>query len=617
MRAYLLPAALLIAGSTGLLAGCPGDGKSAIDADGDGFTNAYDCNDADAGIGIAVDYYLDADKDGYGNPQFSASGCLAPEGFVDNPDDCDDLLARYHPTAEEGECGDPNDYNCDGHVDFVDQDKDGFAACEDCDDADGSLNPETPWYRDRDEDGYGNPDAEIHDCNPPTGYVRDGTDCNDFDRLLHEDVKWFNDADEDQYGDPASWVLDCKAPAGHVENSDDCDDADATTNPKREWFEDADEDGYGNPASIGRACVAPSGYVANSDDCDDLSKGTAPGKVELCDNKDNDCDTVIDDGAPTETWYGDNDEDTWGDTRYAVESCFAIPGFVRRQGDCNDGDPGINPAAVDLLCDGVDRACDFEAGLVTWTPTSGAPVDVSDDFATGTIDTPYVWNAPADGELLLCGGTFAAELVIDGFDVDLTGYYGDGATAVAAGLDDHVLFVKNAISTVQGLTFTDGFGSQGGAVHLENSDVILATCSLVDSLADDGGGLWLDATSTATLTGVRIEGNTAADQGGGVWAGGSLITTNGGLLGNDGRFGGGAYVSGTWDATGTAINANSSTTAAVHIATGGLFDATSCDFAPATSPLNNTPHDIFASKTSVSVDLGDDATRLCDDSSCL
>jgi hypothetical protein len=609
VRVYLIPAVLL-------LAGCPQEGN-VLDADGDGFTDEFDCNDSDPNVGMAIDFYLDADEDGYGNPQFATAGCLAPDGFVEAVGDCNDLSPRFHPGADETDCGDATDYNCDGHVDFIDEDKDGFAACEDCDDEDGTLNPDTSWFRDRDEDGYGNPDALIHDCNPPAGYVLDGTDCNDFDRTLHEDQKWYADADEDQYGDADNWVLDCKAPPGRVANDDDCDDSDAETNPKREWFEDADEDGYGNPSSIGRACVAPPGYVANQDDCDDLSKGTAPGKLELCDGKDNDCDSVIDDGAPTETWYGDDDGDLWGDTRYAVEACTDVPGFVRRDGDCDDADPATNPNAVDELCDGVDRGCDFEAGLVTWIPASGVPTDVSDDFADGTIDTPYVWMAPGDGELQLCGGTFAAELVIDGATVEVLGYYGDGATTIAAGLDDYALFVKDASAKIQGITFTDGFGSQGGAAHVESSDIALASCSLVDSLADDGGGLWLDATSSAVLSSVRIEGNVAADQGGGLWIDGDLVSSGGTVSGNDGKAGGAAYILGTWEATETTVTLNTSLDAAVHLAAGSVADFTACDFAPSTSPLDNDPHDIFGATSSATVDLGDDATRICDASSCL
>ena len=196
-------------------------------------------------------------------------------------------------------------------------------------------------------------------------------------------------------------------------------------------------------------------------------------------------------------------------------------------------------------------------------------------------------------------------------------FAGNCCDMVAAGLDAQALFVKDATATVQGLTFADGFGSQGGAVHVENSNVVLSTCSLVDSLADDGGGIWIDSASTATLSDVRIEGNVAADQGGGLWVGGSLVMDGGGVLGNDGKFGGGAFVLGTWEATDTVVNSNSSTTAAVHLAVGGLFDATACDFAPSTSPLDNTPNDIYGAKSAATVALGDDATRLCNDTNCL
>ena len=102
-------------------------------------TNNTDCNDAnnavhpgatevcngidDDCIGGAdngltfIDYYTDADHDGYGAIGASAqSACAQPTGSAPNNTDCNDANAGVHPGAIEV-CGDGLDNNCSGQVD--------------------------------------------------------------------------------------------------------------------------------------------------------------------------------------------------------------------------------------------------------------------------------------------------------------------------------------------------------------------------------------------------------------------------------------------------------------------------------------------------------------------
>jgi uncharacterized protein (TIGR03382 family) len=138
---------------------------STDDADGDGAMACEDCNDADGGIGPhaeeicdgidndcsgvvdgrdatdAQTWYTDGDGDGYGDNASAVVDCEQPEGTISVGGDCDDTSTGYNPGAVESDCSDPNDYNCDGFSGSDDNDMDGYAACEECDDGDPSIQP--------------------------------------------------------------------------------------------------------------------------------------------------------------------------------------------------------------------------------------------------------------------------------------------------------------------------------------------------------------------------------------------------------------------------------------------------------------------------------------------
>jgi len=48
-----------------------------------------------------------------------------------------------------------------------------------------TYNSPTVWYRDSDNDGYGNPSIQQFSCSQPVGYVADNTDCNDSNPNVH------------------------------------------------------------------------------------------------------------------------------------------------------------------------------------------------------------------------------------------------------------------------------------------------------------------------------------------------------------------------------------------------------------------------------------------------
>jgi len=197
-------------------------------------------------------------------------------------------------------------------------------------------------------------------------------------------LSWWPDLDGDTWGDAtATPISACSAPPGHVATAGDCDDADLSVHPGGTevcdgedddcdgdvdegavdgvpWYPDSDDDSYGDGSAMPVvACTAPPGHVASSDDCDDGDPGIFPTAAELCDDIDQDCDGVADDGLATSPWYADSDGDGYG-AGPAVLDCAAPAGHVASSGDCDDADPAIHPDATEL-CDGVDQDCDGSA----------------------------------------------------------------------------------------------------------------------------------------------------------------------------------------------------------------------------------------------------------------
>ena len=105
-----------------------------------------------------------------------------------------------------------------------------------------------------------------------------------------------------------------------------------------------DEDGDGVTAAL---------------DCDDGDASVFPGAIETCDGVDNDCDDVVDgpDALGASTWFADGDGDGFGQDANSITACEQPEGYVARADDCDDGDEGRFPGAVET-CDGEDEDCD-------------------------------------------------------------------------------------------------------------------------------------------------------------------------------------------------------------------------------------------------------------------
>ena len=67
----------------------------------------------------------------------------------------------------------------------IDPDNDGISWIEDCDNDNKNVGI-TSWYIDIDGDGYGNPEDQKMQCEPPSEiWVQNGTDCDDQNSQIH------------------------------------------------------------------------------------------------------------------------------------------------------------------------------------------------------------------------------------------------------------------------------------------------------------------------------------------------------------------------------------------------------------------------------------------------
>lgn len=230
---------------------CSAERCNGLDDDCDGVTDppgSYGCQP----------FFLDHDTDKWG--ALEASQCLCeprhPYSAVVTGD-CDDEDPTRHPAALEACNG--RDDNCNGQVDEWTYD-----TC----------------YRDNDGDGWGSLEA-ISSCDCPQGWVPISGDCNDWNASVQPD-------------------------ASEVCNGldDDCDGLADEGLPTITVYLDNDGDGFptSNAPTL-EACSVPFGFALPRDldndggtdwDCDDANISVHPQAVEVCNQRDDNCDGSTD-----------------------------------------------------------------------------------------------------------------------------------------------------------------------------------------------------------------------------------------------------------------------------------------------------------------------------------
>ena len=370
--------------------------------------------DGETDENLNVVWYLDYDGDGYGDPNFPSNDCNPGNGYVSNDNDCNDLNATAYPDAAEV---------CDG----IDNDCDG--------DVDGNL--ANLFYQDADGDGYGDPNAPSTVCDSDSvGLVENADDCDDTEASAYPGapeicdgidnncldgvdegllVTWYLDNDQDTFGDPLYQTQSCVRPTGYSDNANDCNDADATVSPfaveicdsidnncdgvvneglDAIYYLDADGDGFGDITNQQIACTQPQGYVANGNDCNDAEITANPIASEICDDIDNNCDGVINEGLNAD-YYLDADGDGFGDPNTLQVSCTPLANHVNNGDDCNDSAATANPVASEI-CDTIDNNCD---GVINEGLDATYYID-SDGDGYGNVNISQIACAQPQGYVL-------------------------------------------------------------------------------------------------------------------------------------------------------------------------------------------------------------------------
>jgi len=216
-------------------------------------------------------------------------------------------------------------------------------------------------------EAYVLPEIEDPDADTDGDGLLDGVDNCPFDynpAQLNADGDAGGDAcdpDDDNDSDPDG--TDCQPKDPYINHlmPEKCDDVDNNCDGFIDEsgaldcipsYVDGDLDGFGVFETKQCMCASSEpGTAVKFGDCNDINPAISPGAAEICDDLDNDCDGVVDEGC-------DEDGDDWCNIYLPVVGFPATCPFG--PGDCYDGSPAVNPAMLEDSGDGVDNNCDGE-----------------------------------------------------------------------------------------------------------------------------------------------------------------------------------------------------------------------------------------------------------------
>ncbi len=392
-----------------------------------------------AGIAEEICDGQDNDCDGLTDEDQGSSSCGTGFCLHTSPNCVDGEAQQCNPFAgAEPEVCDGKDNDCDGVTDE--------AGAKEC----------SPHYPDQDKDGHGLGEA-LCLCQATGIYsALADDDCNDADPWVFPGATEFCDGKDN-----------------------DCDQV--TDEPGAtgcSWFfADADGDGYGfgDPNCV---CQAPgAGFSVLSGDCNEEDSEVHPGALELCDEKDNDCDQEVD-----ETYDLTSDPQNCGQCGYlcqpdnamglCADSDCSIDLCVEGYLDCNEkatdgceihadqdeencGECGEVCALDNATTVCLDGICTIGECDQYYSDVNNEPGDGCEKFTLGSQDNPV--TSCKTLHQLAPGALSGAYWINAG---------GNDAFQVHCDMDAHGggwirLGRSNGSNNIQGGTYTNGAGSFG------------------------------------------------------------------------------------------------------------------------------------------------------------
>jgi hypothetical protein len=251
----------------------------------------------------------------------------------------------------------------------------------------------TRYYRDFDEDGFGNPNDFVDACDQPAGYILNAGDCDDADGLVWQSATLYVDGDMDGYttGTGETVCYGAEIPSGYREEpseDEDCDDENEDVWQSATLFVDVDGDGYtvGTGVTVCYGAEIPSGYSATKSGTDD------------CDDEDKDI-------WQSATLFVDDDEDGYT-IGSGVTVCYgaSIPsGYTATQSgtdDCDDENEDVHTAPTAVITNGtqtVQYSDAITSMVITAISTPAATISFQHKLGSGS------WNAGLPAGLQVTG----------------------------------------------------------------------------------------------------------------------------------------------------------------------------------------------------------------------
>ncbi|MBT9561204.1 MAG: hypothetical protein IV100_34740, partial [Myxococcales bacterium] len=262
------------------------------------------------------------------------------------------------------------------------------------------------------------------------------------------------------------------------------------------WYRDLDTDNHGKAADgTTLKCSQPVGYAALNDDCDNNDGANYPGNTEVCDDKDNNCSTTIDE---TFTLKGLACDDTV-DADSCTEGAYVCKADKSGVQCSNDGpiaaftfDRGISGTAVTDEADGSGNAVLNSTTTVAGVRTTDRALQIVTPSTTSSIRIPSAGFSDVKWSISLW---YKPSNVLAQSFVSLAGSTGDNALLLR---NDGAMWVKQ-VQRGTPITMTAGtwyhyvvsFDSATGIINVMQNNVSKLSLNVGTAGFGWSSDLWL------------------------------------------------------------------------------------------------------------------------------